>query len=109
MLTVRIAGSFIMLGIGACSTRTPVVVITSNGERVPGTATTSVYTGKVGAGDGQCVGYYTGRIGDPVVPLTLTCPGPRLGYGTAVIQDGHLVSGTARTPNGRAMHIVVTR
>ena len=99
----------LVLGLVACSTRTPLVVITPNGERVLGTATTSVYTGKVDAGDGRCVGYYNGRIGDPVVPLTLTCPGPRLGYGTAVIENGYLVSGTARTPDGQQMHIVVAR
>jgi hypothetical protein len=110
MLTVRIAVSFaLVLGMAACSTRTPVVVITPEGGRVLGTATTSVYTGKVDAGDGRCVGYYNGRISDPIVPLTLTCPGPRLGYGTAVIQNGHLVSGTARTPDGRQMHIGVAR
>ena len=107
MRTARTAGCLAL--VVAYATRTPVVVITPKGERVPGFAATTVYTGKVDAGDGRCVAYYTGRIGDPIVPLTLTCPGPHLGYGSAVIQNGHLISGAARTPEARSMHIISAR
>src|SRR5215204_443566 len=68
MRTAQTAGCLaLVLAVVACATRTPVVVITPKGERLPGFATTAVYTGKVDAGDRQCIGHYTGRIGEPVV------------------------------------------
>jgi hypothetical protein len=103
-MEIRILGcAALVLSVAACSTRTPIVVFAHKGERVPGFADTTLYTGTLDAGGGRCRGSYTGAIGSSVVPLQLSCVGAYPASGTAVIQNGRLISGIARTADGREL------
>jgi hypothetical protein len=105
METQMLGCAALVLSVAACSTRTPIVVVAPKGERVVGFADTTLYTGTLDAGDGRCRGSYTGAIGSSVVPLQLSCIGAYPASGTAVIGNGRLVSGIARTEDGRELVI----
>jgi hypothetical protein len=103
MLMRTVGSAALVLSLAACSTRTPVVVLGPKGERFLGVAYTTIYTGTLDSGEGRRHGTYTGAIGYPVVPLQLSCVGTYPASGSAVIDNGRLVSVVARTADGREL------
>lgn len=98
----------LVAAICGCSTRVPIAVVVPNSPVATGWAYTTGYTGSLTTGGStlttgggpSCSGNYTGALGSPTVPIVLQCGGGQTGSGTAIIENGALVSAIVRFRNG---------
>jgi hypothetical protein len=101
-----VAGGLCLAALGGCSTATPVLIQADALPTLQGrVSTTAGYTGSITTDNGACRGSFTGMLGQPVVPLEISCQDGRHGIGTAEITEGRFVSGQVRLSDGSQLTV----
>ena len=100
------AAGMLAVGLGGCSTATPILLQGASLPTLQGRAnTTAGYTGELTPANKTCRGSYAGTPGHPVVTLEISCTDGRSGVGTATLSDGVFVSGEVRLSDGSRLTV----